>query len=171
MRSAHVYDITELSSPMSYLCPPPATLPCVNPVEISDNGAMETPWQRLHSLAEARRMRLNLTQAGVAAVGGPSPAWIRKLPHMSGEPNGRHLSALKSLDAALRWPEGTSLDLIARDRSAWSRTQLKEEERGLIDMMDELSHFGFIVEHRMRAIPPSQRDDVMRQILKLLGIG
>lgn len=156
---------------MSYLRGCAATLTRVNPVEISDNGAMETSWRRLHDIAEARRIRLHLTQAGVAAVGGPSPAWLRKLPNMSGKPEARNLAPLRALDAALRWPEGTSLDLVSRDRSDWSRAQLKEEERGLIDAMDELSHFGFIVEHRMRAIPPAQRDDVMRQILHLLGIG
>lgn len=130
----------------------------------------ETPWQRLHAIAEARRVRLHLTQIGVSAVGGPSPAWIRKLPNMSGEPDPRNYAPLRALDAALRWPEGTSLDLVTRDRSDWSRSALKEEERALVDALDEVSHFGFVIEHRLRAIPADRRDDVMRQILKILSI-
>jgi hypothetical protein len=127
---------------------------------------IETSWKRLHRIAEARRIRLGLTQAGVRAVGGPSPAWINKLARESGPPSQRHAASLKDLDLALQWPEGTAWGLLTDDRSGWDESLLMDEEHQLVEEThDEADTFGFLVATRLRAIPKERRDEVMRAIL------
>ena len=130
----------------------------------------ETPWQRLHRIVEARRVRLGLTQAGVQVVGGPSRAWLTALPHLSGEPSTRHAAALAKLDAALQWPDGTSWSLVTKDRSGWPESELDDEERELVEEThDEADNFAFVIAARLRAMPEDERREVMRRILDQLG--
>lgn len=136
-----------------------------------DVRVTETPWERLFRIAEARRTRLGLTQSGVQAMGGPSPAWIRRLPGLEGEPSSRYAASMRDLDRALQWPEGTSWSLVTKDRSTWSEDLLEDEEHQLVeDMHDEADHFAFIVATRIRALPANRRDDVMREILRILDM-
>lgn len=131
----------------------------------------ETSWERLFRLVEARRTRLGLTQSGVQAVGGPSPAWIRRLPLIEGEPSARYAAAMNNLDRALQWPEGTSWSIVTKDRSGWSEDVLEDEEHQLVDEThDEADHFAHVVAARLRAIPAGQRDSVMRDIFRVLGL-
>jgi len=132
----------------------------------------ETQWERLYRLVELRRDRLDLTQAGIQAIGGPSPAWLRKLPNMVGEPTSRMRSTLTDLDRALQWDVGTSWGLVAHDRSAWSEEVLEDEEHSLVELgPDDCDHFGYVVAARLRAIPEGrERDSAMRQVLSALDI-
>lgn len=130
----------------------------------------ETPWTRLYRLVEARRVALDLTQAGIQAVGGPSPAYLRKLPNFTGPPTPRMRASLLDLDRALEWPDGTCWSLVNDDRSTWSNDLLQDEEASLLERQDEASHFGYVVAARLRAIPVAERDDVMRAILALLDV-
>jgi hypothetical protein len=138
------------------------------PVTESD----ETPWQRLHRIVEARAAQLDMTQAGIQAIGGPSPAWIRKLKNMTGPPTVRMAPALRDLDRALQWEPGTAKSLVEHDRSQWSRAILEDEEHSLIELgPDDCDNFGFVVAGRLRAIPEGkERDDMMRAVLNLLGV-
>lgn len=132
----------------------------------------ETPWERLYRLVELRRMHLDLTQAGIQAVGGPSPAWVRKLPSMEGEPTPRMRASLSDLDRALQWDVGTSWSLVAEDRSHWSDDMLLDEAETLVERLpDEADNFGYVVAARLRAIPAGpERDAAMRRVLAALDI-
>lgn len=131
----------------------------------------ETQWERLYRLVEERRTRLDLTQAGVQATGGPSPAWLRKLPHLVGPPTQRMRASLSDLDRALRWKVGTSWDLVEQDRTGWSEEVLLDEEESLLAQIDEANNFGFLVATRLRAIPEGpERDAVMRRVLDVLNV-
>ena len=138
---------------------------------VDTSDVTETQWERLYRLVEERRTRLDLTQAGIQATGGPSPAWLRKLPHMVGEPTQRQRASLQDLDRALRWPVGTSWGLVEDDRSGWSEAVLQDEEEQLLERIDEANNFGWLVATRLRAIPEGpERDAVMRRVLEVLGV-
>ena len=130
----------------------------------------ETPWERLRRLIDARRMRLDLTLAGVNAVGGPSPKWVHKLTTLEGAPTPRMAASLHDLDRALQWPEGTSWSLVADDRSTWSQELLDDEEVSLLEVKDDSDHFAYVVATRLRAMPREDRDRAMLEILAVLGI-
>jgi hypothetical protein len=132
----------------------------------------ETPWERLHRLVELRRVRLDLTLAGIQAVGGPSPKYVQKLKNFTGPPSARQRASLMDLDRALQWEPGTSWGLVEHDRSGWSDAILEDEEQSLLELgPDECDHFGFVIAARLRAIPEGkERDDMMRAVLNLLGV-
>jgi hypothetical protein len=137
---------------------------------VQDVTVLETNWQRLHRIAEARRKKIGLTQSGLKALGGPSKAWVNSLPHMEGEPSTRHATPMARLDAVLRWPEGTSWDLASRDRSHDDPALLEDEERALIDHKDKITVFMYLVERRMRALPEDELRPAMLDIGRLLGL-
>lgn len=130
----------------------------------------ETPWERLRRLIDLRRTRLDLTLAGVNAVGGPSPKWVHKLTTLEGPPTPRMAASLHDLDRALQWPDGTSWSLVADDRSAWSDELLADEEESLLEIKDDADHFAYVVAARLRALPRDERDRAMVEILAVLGI-
>ena len=130
----------------------------------------ETPWERLRRLIDLRRSRLDLTLAGINAVGGPSPKWVHKLTTMSGTPTPRMRASLHDLDRALQWPDGTSWSLVADDRSSWSEVVLQDEEQSLLEVRDEADHFGWLIAARLRALPEHERHDKMRQLLHVLDM-
>lgn len=144
----------------------------MTPVAISHDADVttENPWARLHRIAEARREHLHLTQEGVQNIGGPSPAWLQKLPSVTGAPSVRHANPLRRLDAALRWPEGTALGLVRDDRSGWSDEVLADEEHDLIEAHDVIDEFLLIVGNRLRSLPEGERKDRMSAILDTLAI-
>lgn len=145
-----------------------STIPSVDTLSVMN----ETQWQRLYRLIEVRRDRLDLTQAGIQALGGPSPATLRKLPHLTGPPTPRMRPTLSDLDRALRWDVGTSWGLVEHDRSEWSDAVLLDEEESLIDLgPDEADNFAYVVAARIRAIPEGkERDDAMRRVLAALEV-
>lgn len=130
----------------------------------------ETPWERLRRLIDLRRTRLDLTLAGVNAVGGPSPKWVNNLLKLEGPPTTRMRASLHDLDMALQWPDGTSWGLVAEDRSTWSAELLADEERQLVEVHDEPDDFGYVIAHRLRSIPEPRRSALMGQILALLDM-
>lgn len=132
----------------------------------------DQPWARLYRIVEERRRRLDLTQAGIQAVGGPSPAWLRKLPHLTGEPTARMAASMADLDRALQWPPGTSWSLVNDDRSDWSEAMLESEEHDLVEPApDAVDHFAFVIAFRLRAIPEGpEREDAMRRVLAVLDV-
>lgn len=130
----------------------------------------ETPWERLRRLIDLRRARLDLTLAGVNAVGGPSPKWVHKLATMQGPPTPRMRASMHDLDRALQWPDGTAWSLVQDDRSGWKQELLDDEERALLEVHDEADNFAFVVAARLRAIPEADRYRVMREVLALLDI-
>lgn len=83
---------------------------------MQDVTVQQTNWQRLHRIAEARREKLGIAQSGMKDLGGPSKSWVNALPYHEGPPSTRHAPHLERLDAVLRWPKGTSWDLLSRDR-------------------------------------------------------
>jgi hypothetical protein len=131
----------------------------------------ETQWERLYRIVERRRSLLGLTLKGLQAVGGPSPAWVQKLKTMEGEPTDRMRRPMRMLDAALRWRPDTSWELVALDRSGWSRELLGDEEESLLERVDEADEFALVVAARIRSFPEGrERDDAMRRVLAALGI-
>lgn len=92
----------------------------------------ETTWHRLWRIAEARREHLGVTRTGLAAAGGPSSEWVRKLQAGSGKPSARHAASLRQLSIALGWDEGTAWSLLTDDRSQWSPEVLESEEHDLV---------------------------------------
>lgn len=137
---------------------------------VQDVTVHETNWQRLHRIAEARRKKIGLTQSGLKDLGGPSKAWVNSLPHMEGTPSTRHATPLARLDAVLRWPSGTSWDLVARDRGRDSDALLLDEERGLVDYKDKITVFMYLAERRMRSLPEEDLRPAMLDIGRRLGI-
>lgn len=137
---------------------------------VQDVTVHETNWQRLHRLAEARRKKIGLTQAGLKELGGPSKAWVNSLPHMEGPPSTRHATPLARLDAVLRWPQGTSWDLASRDRSDDDPALLADEERSLVDHKDKITVFVYLIERRMRSLPEADVRPAMLDIGRRLGI-
>jgi len=144
----------------------------MTPTCVRDTSCViETQWERLYRLIQHRRKILGLTLDGIQAVGGPSPRWVQKLRAMEGEPTERMRSPMRRLDKALRWPEDTTWNLVALDRSAWADIVLEDEEAQLMDRVDEADEFAFVVAARLRAIPAgNRRDEIMRRILDLLDV-
>lgn len=130
----------------------------------------ENQWARLHRIAEARRLRLGLTQPGVTAAGGPTGAWLRGLRSNVGAPTPRMKDSLDALDHALLWREGTSWGLVAEDRSDWGADALEDEEAQLVEEDDEAGHMGTIVTNRLRLMPPEEAEKAMREIVAILGL-
>jgi hypothetical protein len=130
----------------------------------------ENPWGRLTRIAKRRMRSIGMTQPGMAEAGGPSVGWFTKLPHHAGEPSSRQREMLDLLDEALRWPAGTSWDLLTVDRSAWPDFQLADEEEGLVALADEFEHFAFIVEKRLRAMDSEGAQDLIRRIKREMGL-
>jgi hypothetical protein len=130
----------------------------------------ENPWARLHRIAEARRLRLGLTQDGLTAAGGPTGAFVRSLKSNVGAPSPRSAASLAALDHALLWREGTSWSLVAEDRSDWDEAALTDEEAQLVEEDDEAGHMGTIVTHRLRLMPPEDAERAMREIAAILGL-
>ena len=141
------------------------------PAPVDTESVTETQWERLRRLIDLRRDRLDLTLAGIHAVGGPSPKWVHKLPYQSGPPSERMRASLSDLDRALRWDVGTSWGLVDHDRSAWNEAVLQDEEASLVDLgPDEADDFAFVIAARIRALPAEERDDAMRRVLAALGV-
>lgn len=132
-------------------------------------GVTETPWERLRRLIDLRRARLDLTLAGIDAIGGPSPKWVHKLTTLEGPPTPRMRASLHDLDRALQWPDETSWGLVTVDRSTWTEAMLADEEAALLEVRDEADHFGWLVAARLRALPEADRDRVMAEVLRFLG--
>lgn len=131
----------------------------------------ENPWERLSRLVERRRKILGLTLAGVQAVGGPSPRWVQKMRENEGAPTDRMRRPLRMLDLALRWPEDTSWNLVALDRTGWVDEVLEDEEEQLMESVDEADELAYVVAHRIRAIPRGPlRDEAMRRVLAALDV-
>ena len=130
----------------------------------------ETAWARLHRIATARREFLHLSQAQIAAAGGPSVAWQTKLRHKTETPGVRHRAYLESLDAVLLWDTGTSMRLLTQDRSGWSAETLADEEFRLIEGKDRIGHFAFMVEQRLRSLDPKDSEMMIRRIALTMGL-
>lgn len=124
----------------------------------------------MHKIVKARAKHLGLTMTSVQAVGGPSPAWIHKLPHESGMPSTRHAKSLRDLDRALRWREGTSWGLLADDRTDWTPEVLRDEEVSLINAADRISNALWLLEQRLRSMPDAEADDLIREFLRMSGL-
>lgn len=133
-------------------------------------GVTETPWERLRRLIDLRRTRLDLTLAGIDEIGGPSPKWVHKLTTLDGPPTPRMRASLQDLDRALQWPDGTSWGIVAEDRSTWDEAMLRDEDAALLEVRDEADHFGWLVAARIRAWPADDRDRVMREVSRFLGM-
>ena len=93
----------------------------------------ENPWQRLSRIAYARMDHLGMTQADLTSVGGPSPAWVRKLKATTGHPSSRHTRSLRDLSVALGWEPDQARSLLVDDRKGWSDDVLQDEETALIE--------------------------------------
>lgn len=130
----------------------------------------ENAWSRLHRIVKARAKHLGLTMTAVQAVGGPSPAWIHKLPHETGQPSTRHTKSLRDLDRAMRWREGTSWGLLADDRSSWTDEVLRDEEVSLISAADRISNAAWLWEQRLRSMPEELADEIIRETFRLAGL-
>ena len=130
----------------------------------------ENPWQRLHRIADARRKHLHLTVDGLRGAGGPSAPWFYKLKYEEGPVSNRHIPFLEKLDAALQWPLGTSAGLLDKDRSDWSAVVLDDEEAQLVEYQDEVAFFAFMVERRLRTLDPDAREQLMRDIGRMIGL-
>lgn len=141
-------------------------------VETRNTSRMtDAKWDRLHHLIERRRKILGLTLEGIQVAGGPSPRWVQKLRGMEGEPSSRMRKPMRRLDAALVWPEDTTWNLVAQDRTGWSDILLLDEEEQLMEQVDEPAEFGLAVTMRLRAIPAGEeRDEIMRAIAAVLGM-
>jgi hypothetical protein len=139
---------------------------------VGDTSAVtETQWERLHRLIERRRKILGLTLAGIQTIGGPSPRWVQKLSTMEGLPTDRMRTPMRKLDRVLRWPEDTTWNLVNLDRSTWLPEVLEDEEHDLLESVDEADEIAYVIAARVRAIPAGrERDEVMRQLLEVLGI-
>jgi len=135
----------------------------------------ETPWERLHRIAEARRSQLGLGRHALQERGGPSSEWVRGLKERTGDPTPRMRTKLDDLDRALQWRVGTSWGLLKDDRSGWSQTSLSAEDYELVQGAGdpsseaELSHFETLVLAALRNMPPERRGAVMAEVAKLLG--
>ena len=131
----------------------------------------ETQWERLHRLIEHRRKILGLTLAGIQTIGGPSPRWVQKLRGMEGHPTDRMRRPMRDIDRVLRWPVDTTWGLVDHDRSDWEPAILEDEERQLLETVDEADEIAFVIAARLRGIPAGpERDDVMRRLLEVLDI-
>lgn len=130
----------------------------------------ETNWVRLLRIAGLRMDHIGLTQPGVQAAGGPSPSWLRKAKNLTGPPTRRHRDALDALDLALRWANGTSWALVSEDRSDWTAESLELEETDLVEREDRAGHFGNLVAHALRRKPAAERDRLMAEMAKMLGL-
>jgi hypothetical protein len=139
-------------------------------VQVRQDERVQTNWQRLHSIAEARRHKLGLTQEGLKELGGPSKSWLNAMVHNEGAPSTRHITPLKRLDAALRWEEGTAWDLVARDRSQWDPVLLEDEARSLIERKDKIAAFVYLIDRKLRTLPESDLRPAMLDIGRRLGI-
>lgn len=131
----------------------------------------ETQWERLHRLIEHRRKILGLTLTGIQVIGGPSPRWVQKLRGMEGQPTDRMRRPMRDLDRVLRWPQDTTWNLVDHDRSEWAEALLEDEERSLLETVDEADEIAYVIAARVRAIPAGEeRDEIMRRLLEVLGI-
>jgi hypothetical protein len=102
-------------------------------------------WRRLHDIADARRRHLGLTVKGLREAGAPSEPWFHKLKDVTGPVSARQVRWLEQLDQGLRWPVGTSRNLIEGDRSGWSEFELESEAHELVVREDRVGHFAFAV--------------------------
>ena len=93
----------------------------------------ENAWQRLSRIVYARMDHLGITQADLTRLGGPSPAWVRKLKATTGQPSSRHTRSLRELSVALGWDADTARSLLVDDRSGWSEAVLADEETALVE--------------------------------------
>ena len=130
----------------------------------------ENPWRRLHRIADARRKHLHLTVDGLRGAGGPSAPWFYKLKNEEGPVSNRHIPFLEKLDVALQWPLGTSVGLLDKDRSGWSKATLEGEELDLVEHQDEIAFFTLMVERRLRLASPSEREQMMREVGRAIGL-
>lgn len=130
----------------------------------------ETPWQRLHRIADARRKILGLTVAGVTAAGGPSDGWFRALKYGTGAPSTRHVKPLAALDRALQWREGTSLSLLTDDRSEWDPALLSDEEDSLLHATDRIGTAAFMIEQRLRVVGEAEAERMIREMFRVMGL-
>ena len=93
----------------------------------------ENAWQRLSRIVYARMDHLGITQDDLKRLGGPSPAWVRKLKATTGHPSSRHTKALRELSVALGWSADQARSVLVDDRSDWSADALAAEEADLIE--------------------------------------
>ena len=157
---------------LAYQRAPAPPLLDVSTTGMRNDGAMtdESPWARLHRIANARRQRLGLTLAGMESAGGPTGAWLRSLRTTTGAPSLKSAHALAALDEALRWRPGTSWGLVAEDRSGWADALLTDEEAQLVEEDDEAGHMGTIVAARLRLMAPDDAARAMAEIMRTLGL-
>lgn len=135
----------------------------------------ETPWERLHRIAEARRQHLGMSRADMKAKGGPSSESVRKLKFYEGPPSIRQAPTLRDLDEVLKWPLGTAWGLVADGREGWA-TELLDDEEQLCIYGDEdkgtapdQRHFETVLHATLREMPADERERAMAEILKVLG--
>lgn len=76
-----------------------------------DDGMSGEDWDALATAVRARRTDLGLSQAAVAACGGPSDFVISRIEN-NDEPRPRP-DTLRKLDRALRWESGTAQAIVA----------------------------------------------------------
>lgn len=127
----------------------------------------ETPWMRLHRVAEARRQRLGITQEEVKARGGPSPSSVQSWRHHEGaRVSVREQETLRGLDLALGWPSGSAASLVAETRSA----MLSDLEERLLEDPEHLSTLAWMVETRLRDMSPRERQAALTKIGEVLGL-
>ena len=93
----------------------------------------ENAWQRLSRIVYARMDHLGMTQNDLTRLGGPSPAWVRKLKATTGHPSSRHTKSLRELSTALGWPADQARSLLVDDRTGWSADVLADEEAALVE--------------------------------------
>lgn len=131
-----------------------------------DGRVQETKWARLRQTVDRRAKRLGLSQPGIQARGGPSPAWVNKLGREQGAPTTRNAIQLNKLDAALGWPSGTSLAFLTTDlpRDAWDDWEDARVEQG-----DEISMFAGAVDEHLRSVDEKERGELMAIIGRLIG--
>jgi hypothetical protein len=143
-----------------------------------------TTWQRLHEIAEARREQLGYRQQDLAEEGGPSSAWIRKLPAQIGRPTVKMKSSLEDLDMVLGWPKGTSWRLASDPFEEGSDTAVDEEDRlihgdastrvprkdRLSQREQDLRNFETLVLGVLRSMDEASAKRAMVEIARLLGL-
>lgn len=127
----------------------------------------ETPWQRLHRVAEERRRRLGFSQAGIKARGGPSPSAVQAFRHHAGSAvTVREGATLRAMDGALGWPTGSSAQLVTETRP----DMLDDLEDRLLDAQDQIAAFAWMVEQRLRLLGDDARETAFAEVARILGL-
>lgn len=89
-----------------------------------ETSAAATPVEDLAAEIAARRAELGMTQADVAAAGGPSHQTLRNLEHAAVKSVNQ--KTLRRLDHALRWQNGYAAALLAGGEAAENARALRQ---------------------------------------------